>query len=222
MMNSKTKLAVAAMLAVVSMSTFAQAAKSPWTISGNAGLFSDYRFRGYTQTGYGPPSRAASTSPTARACTSETGTPTSSRACTTAPAWRWTFTAATRARWATSATTSATSTTTTRTAAHSARARSRTASSMSAAPTARCRRSGPTHNPFLLARRWTQLRDPARHQGLVVSGRERQVRPRQRLGPAGALRLPEDQERQGRPLLWATPSPMRTRCPTTRSASRRT
>ena len=54
MMNSKTKLAVAAMLAVVSASTFAQAAKSPWTISGNAGLFSDYRFRGYTQTGYKP------------------------------------------------------------------------------------------------------------------------------------------------------------------------
>jgi uncharacterized protein (TIGR02001 family) len=54
MMNPKTKLAIAATLAVLSTSTFAQAAKSPWTISGNAGLFTDYSFRGYTQTGYKP------------------------------------------------------------------------------------------------------------------------------------------------------------------------
>jgi uncharacterized protein (TIGR02001 family) len=37
------------------MSAFAQApAKSDWTITGNAGLFSDYRFRGFTQTAYKP------------------------------------------------------------------------------------------------------------------------------------------------------------------------
>jgi uncharacterized protein (TIGR02001 family) len=53
-MNSKTKLAIAARLAVVSASTFAQAAKSPWTVSGNAGLFSDYRFRGISQTNKKP------------------------------------------------------------------------------------------------------------------------------------------------------------------------
>ena len=29
-------------------------AASDWTVSGNIGLFSDYRFRGMTQTDYGP------------------------------------------------------------------------------------------------------------------------------------------------------------------------
>jgi uncharacterized protein (TIGR02001 family) len=54
MMNSKTKLAIAATLTFVSASTFAQAATSPWTFSGNAGLFSDYRFRGISQTNKKP------------------------------------------------------------------------------------------------------------------------------------------------------------------------
>ncbi len=41
--------------AVLSAATAqAQAGASPWTVSGNAGLFSDYRFRGMTQTDYGP------------------------------------------------------------------------------------------------------------------------------------------------------------------------
>lgn len=31
-----------------------EAPKSAWTLTGNAGLFSDYRFRGFTQTGYKP------------------------------------------------------------------------------------------------------------------------------------------------------------------------
>lgn len=54
MLNSKARLAVAVTLAAISTSGLAQQAKSDWTISGNAGLFSDYRFRGYSQTGYGP------------------------------------------------------------------------------------------------------------------------------------------------------------------------
>lgn len=49
----KTKLAVLVVLALCSLSAFAQA-KPDWTITGNAGLYSDYRFRGFTQTGYGP------------------------------------------------------------------------------------------------------------------------------------------------------------------------
>lgn len=50
----KTKLAVVVALAVCSLSAFGQAKKSDWSVTGNAALFSDYRFRGFTQTGYGP------------------------------------------------------------------------------------------------------------------------------------------------------------------------
>ena len=52
-----TRLAAAALLCLASCGAYAQAAaapKSDWTITGNAGVFSDYRFRGFTQTGYGP------------------------------------------------------------------------------------------------------------------------------------------------------------------------
>ncbi|MFZ2652631.1 MAG: TorF family putative porin [Burkholderiaceae bacterium] len=42
-------------LAACAMSASAQAqSSSDWTITGNAGLFSDYRFRGFTQTAYKP------------------------------------------------------------------------------------------------------------------------------------------------------------------------
>ena len=54
---NKTKLALAALLAIASASAFSQAAAPAapaptpeWTITGNAGLFSDYRFRGISQT----------------------------------------------------------------------------------------------------------------------------------------------------------------------------
>lgn len=51
----KTKLALLVVPALCSLPAFAQsAAKSDWTITGNAALYSDYRFRGFTQTGYGP------------------------------------------------------------------------------------------------------------------------------------------------------------------------
>lgn len=43
-------IALAAALATVSFGSFAEAPKSDWTITGNAGLFSDYRFRGISQT----------------------------------------------------------------------------------------------------------------------------------------------------------------------------
>ncbi|MBB1162895.1 TorF family putative porin [Aquariibacter albus] len=44
-------IALAAVLAAASFGTFAaEEAKSDWTITGNAGLFSDYRFRGISQT----------------------------------------------------------------------------------------------------------------------------------------------------------------------------
>ncbi len=48
---NKTKLALAA-AALCSLAPFAQAAEPApeWTITGNAGLFSDYRFRGISQT----------------------------------------------------------------------------------------------------------------------------------------------------------------------------
>ncbi len=50
-----TRLAAAALLGLAACGAHAQAApKSDWTITGNAGVFSDYRFRGFTQTGYGP------------------------------------------------------------------------------------------------------------------------------------------------------------------------
>jgi uncharacterized protein (TIGR02001 family) len=55
----KTKLALAALMTLASASVLAQTAAAPaaapaptpdWTITGNAGLFSDYRFRGISQT----------------------------------------------------------------------------------------------------------------------------------------------------------------------------
>lgn len=45
--------AVAAVPTVVSAQA-APAAKSDWTFAGNAGLYSDYRFRGFAQTGFKP------------------------------------------------------------------------------------------------------------------------------------------------------------------------
>jgi uncharacterized protein (TIGR02001 family) len=60
---TKTKLALAAALALAAMQSFAQTApaaapapeaKPDWTITGNASLYSDYRFRGFTQTAYRP------------------------------------------------------------------------------------------------------------------------------------------------------------------------
>jgi len=51
----KKNLLVLAGLAACAMSAIAQTpAKSDWTITGNAGLFTDYRFRGFTQTAYKP------------------------------------------------------------------------------------------------------------------------------------------------------------------------
>ena len=51
----RTKMAIAAALAATSVSTFAaDPPKSDWTITGNAGLFSDYRFRGISQTNKKP------------------------------------------------------------------------------------------------------------------------------------------------------------------------
>ncbi|UUX96310.1 TorF family putative porin [Aquabacterium sp. J223] len=51
----KSMLALAALLAVSAAPSFAQSAPaSDWTITGNAGLYSDYRFRGFSQTGYRP------------------------------------------------------------------------------------------------------------------------------------------------------------------------
>ncbi|MFW9615989.1 TorF family putative porin [Aquabacterium sp.] len=48
----------AVVLAVLSLGSIgvacAEEAKSDWTFTGNAGLFSDYRFRGFTQTNYRP------------------------------------------------------------------------------------------------------------------------------------------------------------------------
>lgn len=48
--------ALVATLALAALPAFAQSAApaSDWTITGNAGLYSDYRFRGFSQTGYGP------------------------------------------------------------------------------------------------------------------------------------------------------------------------
>jgi uncharacterized protein (TIGR02001 family) len=50
----KTRLALAAFLAVMSIPALAQDAKSDWTVTGNVGLFSDYRFRGISQTDESP------------------------------------------------------------------------------------------------------------------------------------------------------------------------
>ncbi len=49
------KTIVLVTFAACTLPAFAQTpAKSDWTITGNAGLYSDYRFRGFTQTGFGP------------------------------------------------------------------------------------------------------------------------------------------------------------------------
>ncbi|MDZ7653829.1 MAG: TorF family putative porin [Burkholderiaceae bacterium] len=54
-MNSLFRASAAAALLALPMLANAQAKPEPeFTITGNAGLFSDYRFRGFTQTGYGP------------------------------------------------------------------------------------------------------------------------------------------------------------------------
>lgn len=53
----KTKLAMAALLAVSSLPALAADAPAPapdWTFTGNAGLFTDYRFRGISQTNKKP------------------------------------------------------------------------------------------------------------------------------------------------------------------------
>lgn len=50
----KQALALAALSLLSVSAAFAEEAKSDWTFTGNAGLFSDYRFRGYTQTAYKP------------------------------------------------------------------------------------------------------------------------------------------------------------------------
>ena len=52
MITRTTSIGLAALLAMTSLPTLAQS--SPWTVSGNAGLFSDYRFRGISQTDRGP------------------------------------------------------------------------------------------------------------------------------------------------------------------------
>ncbi|MGE5116016.1 MAG: TorF family putative porin [Betaproteobacteria bacterium] len=50
-----TRLAAAAALALCVLPAFADdKPAADWTFTGNAGLFSDYRFRGFTQTGYKP------------------------------------------------------------------------------------------------------------------------------------------------------------------------
>lgn len=47
----RTKIALAALLAVAAASAMAQAKPTPeWSLTGNAGVFSDYRFRGISQT----------------------------------------------------------------------------------------------------------------------------------------------------------------------------
>ena len=52
-MKKNALLAAALSLGTVTVA-LAEEAKSDWTITGNAGLFSDYRFRGYSQTGFQP------------------------------------------------------------------------------------------------------------------------------------------------------------------------
>jgi uncharacterized protein (TIGR02001 family) len=54
---NKSLLTLAALTVLNALPLGAQAAdapKSDWTITGNAGLYSDYRFRGFTQTAYKP------------------------------------------------------------------------------------------------------------------------------------------------------------------------
>lgn len=50
----KHALALAALSLMSVTAAYAEEAKPDWTFTGNAGLFSDYRFRGYTQTDYKP------------------------------------------------------------------------------------------------------------------------------------------------------------------------
>jgi uncharacterized protein (TIGR02001 family) len=55
-----TQITLAALLAIAALPSLAQTApaatapESDWTLSGNLGVFSDYRFRGFTQTDYNP------------------------------------------------------------------------------------------------------------------------------------------------------------------------
>ncbi|HJW33939.1 MAG TPA: TorF family putative porin [Holophagaceae bacterium] len=53
---SKTLLSALALaaLSALTLKAQAEAPKPTWTVTGNAGLFSDYRFRGFTQTAYKP------------------------------------------------------------------------------------------------------------------------------------------------------------------------
>ncbi|WP_374594945.1 TorF family putative porin [Aquabacterium sp.] len=50
----KQAFALAALSLLSISAAYAEEAKPDWTLTGNAGLFSDYRFRGYTQTAYKP------------------------------------------------------------------------------------------------------------------------------------------------------------------------
>jgi uncharacterized protein (TIGR02001 family) len=55
--NKMKKIMLAAVIATVSYLPLVASAEEPtpdWTFTGNAGLFSDYKFRGYTQTNYRP------------------------------------------------------------------------------------------------------------------------------------------------------------------------
>src|SRR6476661_6152426 len=46
--------ALSALYVLPSATFAADAPKTDWTITGNAGLYNDYRFRGFTQTAYRP------------------------------------------------------------------------------------------------------------------------------------------------------------------------
>ena len=116
-MKNTTALPLVALLAMAAAPSFAQTAATPeYTFTGNAGLFTDYRFRGISQTDKQPAFQGGFDFTTSRASISATGTPTSTPASTTAPTWRWTSTAASRAASTPSPTTSARCTTTTRAA----------------------------------------------------------------------------------------------------------
>ncbi|HSQ72278.1 MAG TPA: TorF family putative porin, partial [Rubrivivax sp.] len=55
MTTRTTTIGLVALLAMASLPAFAQSAPaSDWTFSGNAGLYSDYRFRGISQTNKKP------------------------------------------------------------------------------------------------------------------------------------------------------------------------
>ena len=83
-----------------------------FTFTGNAGLFSDYRFRGFTQTDYKPAFQGGFDFAHKSGFYWATGTPTSSRRFTTEHRSRWIFTGVIRPRSVTSASMSASSITT--------------------------------------------------------------------------------------------------------------